>query len=67
MWKSSHALQGSPQFTIATRKLDDGRWEASIPTQPSITPQTAATETDAVLSIKREIYGATMRGDVSGL
>lgn len=62
MRASSNSLFGSSGTTIQTRKLEDGRYEASTPYVPEVKPVVAERETDAILAIRQRLEAWTAGG-----
>lgn len=61
MWKSTDHLGGAQAFSISTRRLEDGTWEAKSLSQIAIPAMKATTEQDAVLAVKRALQDAVMQ------
>lgn len=62
MYHSNDSLTGSPTFTVRTKKLTDGRFEADVPSIPDLKPVIGSDEIDAIRSMQQEISAWLLTG-----
>ena len=64
MQRCTDTLTGSPSFTLQTKKLEDGRYEATCLSLPKVAGEVAASEVDAIRALQRKVEGLVIRGEV---
>lgn len=62
MYRSTDSYTGSPSFTLVTKRLDDGRYEASCQSLPNVKAEVAAEEVDAIRALQRKVEEYVIRG-----
>ena len=55
-------LQGSPSFTISTKKEADGKYTATCDSLPALKPITERSEVDAIRALKTTMESYMLKG-----
>lgn len=60
----SDAMSGAATWTIVTRKLEDGRYEATAPTFPEVQPVVDEQERWAIRGVQDQVKALVTSGEI---